>query len=1004
MADIANLEKMGKELKCPICWSLLSSAVSIACNHVFCNSCILESMKSVSTCPVCKVPFRRREVRPVPHMDSLVSIFKSMEFETGTNILSTQVAPAEKNSDGSERDDNDGKLDALETSLHEKKIKSKGSSRRKQKQLSDGNATTSISCRPTRPSFPTKKRIHVTPYPVSDTPTRSPKVLKLQNMSSPLKDNDETDKDGQVASDKQSSPSLSPFFWLREEEEQEEDGLENAERLSSQHSLDTPSHHNAPCFSDMKDSDDEMPFNMTPISKATAMEAFDSEVFEWTQRPCSPELCSTPPTKQTKGRRPLDKIQEKDCQECSENGALCNEVSLANLEDETADARKRKSKKRRKNSKAQKKCVKSSLCSTTDVITCESNQEMNISAGEIAPNSSIEDKDSERTSPSRPRMRKTRSVNRLPLSDKGQCTKAPTSFMDDVAMVELSKQFHTIHAEEKDNTEEKAVLVKARMSKTKSSLESARKRMRPTSGHATDKICKEVSAGSVSKAKARSQNSQNMNTKRPVLLGNTGENSIDSHNAQDKKIKNTQIMESNTQGKIKNQSADVSTNKDAIHIPPAFMSSGFSDNQSGVIQTDSSAIKKLKKVGGFSRKDSILRKCDNVSELSCAFCQSASVTEDSGEMVHYVNGKPVAADYTGGANVIRSHKNCMEWAPDVYFEDDKAINLAAELARSRRIKCCCCGIKGAALGCFERNCRKSFHFTCAKLVPECRWDDENFVMLCPLHQSSKLPFDTCEPQKQTKKRITSKGLSEVSARKSGYDSSQMWTWPSGSASKWVFCCSALSDAEKEIVSEFRKLTGVQILKSWSPTVTHVIASTDRTGACKRTLKFLMAILNGKWIVTIDWIKACMEAKKPVDEEKFEIIVDVHGINEGPRLGRLRAINKQPKLFNGIRFYFTGNYTPSYRGYLQDLVIAAGGTVLHRKPILRDQQKLLDESSLTIIIYSIEHSGKSNCSNDPSVFDRRRAEAQDLAEASGSRIASNTWIIDSIAACKLKPLT
>lgn len=61
-------------------------------------------------------------------------------------------------------------------------------------------------------------------------------------------------------------------------------------------------------------------------------------------------------------------------------------------------------------------------------------------------------------------------------------------------------------------------------------------------------------------------------------------------------------------------------------------------------------------------------------------------------------------------------------APNVYFEDDIAVNLEAELTRSRRIKCCCCGIKGASLGCYEKSCRKSFHVSCAKMTPECRWD------------------------------------------------------------------------------------------------------------------------------------------------------------------------------------------------------------------------------------------------------------------------------------------
>ncbi|KAL6500663.1 Breast cancer 1, early onset [Orobanche hederae] len=63
MADASHLERMGRELKCPICLSLLSSAVSLTCNHVFCNACIDKSMKSASNCPVCKVPYRRRGFR-----------------------------------------------------------------------------------------------------------------------------------------------------------------------------------------------------------------------------------------------------------------------------------------------------------------------------------------------------------------------------------------------------------------------------------------------------------------------------------------------------------------------------------------------------------------------------------------------------------------------------------------------------------------------------------------------------------------------------------------------------------------------------------------------------------------------------------------------------------------------------------------------------------------------------------------------------------------------------
>lgn len=41
-----------------------------------------------------------------------------------------------------------------------------------------------------------------------------------------------------------------------------------------------------------------------------------------------------------------------------------------------------------------------------------------------------------------------------------------------------------------------------------------------------------------------------------------------------------------------------------------------------------------------------------------------------------------------------------------------------------------------------------------------------------------------------------------------------------------------------------------MLKKWDSCVTHVIASTDETGACRRTLKVLMGILEGRWILNM----------------------------------------------------------------------------------------------------------------------------------------------------------
>lgn len=95
----------------------------------------------------------------------------------------------------------------------------------------------------------------------------------------------------------------------------------------------------------------------------------------------------------------------------------------------------------------------------------------------------------------------------------------------------------------------------------------------------------------------------------------------------------------------------------------------------------------------------------------------------------------------------------------------------------------------------------------------------------------------------------------------------------------------------------------------------------------------MGILEGKWLLSIELIKACMAAMEPVDEQLYEVGLDIHGVKDGPRFGRLRVLNKQPKLFDGFKFYLTGDFVHSYKGYLHDLVVAAGGTVLQRKAFI-----------------------------------------------------------------------
>jgi BRCA1-associated RING domain protein 1 len=95
--------------------------------------------------------------------------------------------------------------------LQKKKVASK-------KENNAAKATANSASRPSRkPSISTNKRIHVTPFPESETPIRSKKVKILEEPEKIV--NDDVEEDKGLTSDKPGSPSLSPFFWLRNDEE-----------------------------------------------------------------------------------------------------------------------------------------------------------------------------------------------------------------------------------------------------------------------------------------------------------------------------------------------------------------------------------------------------------------------------------------------------------------------------------------------------------------------------------------------------------------------------------------------------------------------------------------------------------------------------------------------------------------------------------------------------------------------------------------------------------------
>jgi len=112
--------------------------------------------------------------------------------------------------------------------------------------------------------------------------------------------------------------------------------------------------------------------------------------------------------------------------------------------------------------------------------------------------------------------------------------------------------------------------------------------------------------------------------------------------------------------------------------------------------------------------------------------------------------------------------------------------------------------------------------------------------------------------------------------------------------------------------------------------------------------------------------------------------------------------QEPKLFAGFKFYLSGDFAPSYKGYLQDLLIAAGGTILQRKPIAESNGAAASVPP-TIIIYSVELPEKCDVKKKDMILARRRSDAEVLASATGSKVADNLWALKCIAGHKLQDL-
>lgn len=153
-------------------------------------------------------------------------------------------------------------VEKVDGDTHQNQSKTKSTRKRNGSRKKAENSVKSSGSGSIKPSFPTKKRVQVPQSPLSETPLKDAKF-----GASLTETNKEGTKEGSPASNgsplrsEKEDISLSPFFWLRDEEEGEK--LSQGTIGNPLGDTDTPT-PTPPSFSDLKDSDDENPSTEAP--------------------------------------------------------------------------------------------------------------------------------------------------------------------------------------------------------------------------------------------------------------------------------------------------------------------------------------------------------------------------------------------------------------------------------------------------------------------------------------------------------------------------------------------------------------------------------------------------------------------------------------------------------------------------------------------------------------------------------------------------------------------
>jgi hypothetical protein len=165
--------------------------------------------------------------------------------------------------------------------------------------------------------------------------------------------------------------------------------------------------------------------------------------------------------------------------------------------------------------------------------------------------------------------------------------------------------------------------------------------------------------------------------------------------------------------------------------------------------------------------------------------------------------------------------------------------------------------------------------------------------------------------------------------------------------------------------------------------THLIVQSDDDLICSVTAKYLKALANKLWIVSVQWVVQCIKEKQLLDMAPFEIKGDcIFGVHYGPTKARLSS----QSLFENYQFLFSGKFSSTFLS-AEDLVQLArqcGATIV-------DTAKSFQTDKIRMVIFE----EKSN---------RMTVEkANFMLESAQIYSVNSSWFFDSLACHQVKAM-